>query len=107
MVKDIVCGMMVDDENDRTASRVYKGRRFFFCSPECMLIFVGETDFFVSQLREKRVKVKDPACGMLVDKESPPFLVSYRNMTYYLCSSACKSEFELHATKYIQLQREA
>lgn len=101
MVKDIVCEMMVDDEDARTASRIYKGRRFFFCSSECMLIFAHETDFFVSQLTEHRVRVKDLVCGMAVDKEYPPFLVSYKGTACYFCSTACKSEFEVHPTKYI------
>lgn len=45
-------------------------------------------------------KIKDPVCGMKIDKKQAKFSVSFENSTYYFCSENCKGKFETDPKKY-------
>lgn len=47
---------------------------------------------------EKRI---DPICGMEVDPEKAAGASTYRGVTYYFCSLACKKEFDANPTKHL------
>lgn len=44
--RDPVCGMTVDA--DAPAQLVHEGRRFFFCSQDCLLTFLKDPDGYVA-----------------------------------------------------------
>ncbi len=43
---------------------------------------------------------KDPVCSMMVDEKKARFVSSIGGKTVYLCSEACKSEFDADPAKY-------
>ena len=45
-------------------------------------------------------KVKDPVCGMEVDKDKTVATSEHMGKTYYFCSAACKESFDKEPTKY-------
>jgi len=47
-------------------------------------------------------KLKDPVCGMDVDKERAKATSEYQGRTYYFCSASCKSKFDLNPEKYLK-----
>ncbi len=49
-------------------------------------------------------KVKDPVCGMELEKEKAQES-SYNGEDYYFCCFHCKAEFEKEPTKYIGDQK--
>lgn len=46
-------------------------------------------------------KVKDPACGMKINKKEAKFPSLYKDSTYYFCSQNCKGKFEADPKKYV------
>jgi len=44
--------------------------------------------------------VKDPVCGMKIDKKTAEKL-KYKGKTYYFCDMICKVEFENDPEKYL------
>ena len=56
MVKDLVCGMQID-ESKAKAKTVYKGKTYYFCSYMCMETFVDSPDKFIEkESRNKKEK---------------------------------------------------
>lgn len=45
-------------------------------------------------------QVKDPVCGMTIDKEQAAATAEHQGQTYYFCSPGCKVEFEKNPEKY-------
>jgi YHS domain-containing protein len=43
---------------------------------------------------------KDPVCNMMVDEKKTEYISQAEGKNVYLCSAACKSEFEKNSTKY-------
>ena len=48
MVKDPVCGMIID-EKDAAGSITYQGEKYFFCAPGCKISFIKEPRKYVKQ----------------------------------------------------------
>jgi YHS domain-containing protein len=46
-------------------------------------------------------KVKDPVCGMEIEKSEAAATYEYRGKTYYFCAPGCKQEFEKEPEKYL------
>ncbi|MFN4218949.1 MAG: YHS domain-containing protein [Candidatus Bipolaricaulia bacterium] len=46
-------------------------------------------------------KVKDPVCGMTIDKDKAAATAQYQGQTYYFCAAACKKQFEKAPEKYV------
>lgn len=46
-------------------------------------------------------QVKDPVCGMMVDKDQAAATAEYRGKTYYFCAPGCKVAFEREPEKYV------
>ena len=40
------------------------------------------------------MKVKDPVCGTMIDKEDAAETTSFKGTTYYFCSPPCLLKFE-------------
>jgi Cu+-exporting ATPase len=45
-------------------------------------------------------QVKDPVCGMTVDKDQAAATTEYQGQTYYFCAPGCKTAFEQAPEKY-------
>ena len=45
-------------------------------------------------------KVKDPVCGMEIDKEKGKGPVKHAGKSYYFCSDSCRLKFEKEPDKY-------
>jgi YHS domain-containing protein len=48
MVKDVVCGMMVDEKNP-PARTVYKGKDYYFCHQMCKEEFEAHPEDYVGE----------------------------------------------------------
>ena len=46
--------------------------------------------------------VKDPVCGMDVEKATATGHSEYKGQTYYFCSSSCKEKFDRNAEQYVR-----
>jgi YHS domain-containing protein len=42
----------------------------------------------------------DPVCGMMVDEKTTKHISEVSGKKVYLCSSACKSQFDTNPSKY-------
>jgi YHS domain-containing protein len=52
-----------------------------------------------AQARKPPEKVRDPVCGMMVEK-NPEFTASHKGDTYYFCSKADMETFKKNPDKY-------
>jgi YHS domain-containing protein len=57
MVKDLVCGMQVD-ESKAKAKAVYQGKTYYFCSHSCQEKFLSSPDKFIEKEKQSQ-KEKD------------------------------------------------
>jgi Cu+-exporting ATPase len=44
--------------------------------------------------------VKDPVCGMTIDKETAAGTSEYEGVTYYFCAPICKKKFDQNPQQY-------
>lgn len=103
MVKDVVCGMGVEEDDLGTFSRKFEGKMYYFCSAECMLLFGQEPLAYLDQGFEKKTVSRDLVCGMEVDQENPPFTYQYKGKTYCFCSNSCRQEFLHSPEKFVTI----
>lgn len=47
MVKDLVCGMQVDENNPETPHFEYKAETYYFCTPLCRAQFEADPDRYI------------------------------------------------------------
>ena len=45
--------------------------------------------------------VKDPVCGMDIDRATADGKSEYKGQTYYFCSLGCKKSFDKEPEKYL------
>ena len=45
---------------------------------------------------------RDPVCGMVVDRESPPAKLTYQGKEYFFCTVMCMEKFQQNPEKYIK-----
>mgnify|MGYP000507022630 CR=1 FL=1 len=94
MATDPVCGMTVDAS--AAGSAVHAGKTWYFCSAHCQHEFEADPARYAAAGEASEAaggKVKDPICGMLVDKATA--LKSERaGRAYYFCSVGCQRTFE-------------
>lgn len=46
-------------------------------------------------------KVKDPVCGMEIEKSGAKGPVEYKGNKYYFCADECRKKFEKEPTEYM------
>jgi YHS domain-containing protein len=52
-------------------------------------------------------QVKDPVCGMMVDRDTAPAHTTYESQEVYFCSHECRREFEAEPARHVgQLERQ-
>ncbi|MCK4584354.1 YHS domain-containing protein, partial [candidate division WOR-3 bacterium] len=47
-------------------------------------------------------KVKDPVCGMLIDKDAAQGKYHYKGKNYYFCNISCYEKFRKEPEKYLK-----
>ncbi len=47
-------------------------------------------------------KVKDPVCGMEIEKNAAKYPVNHKGKTFYFCSKGCVEKFKKEPAKYIK-----
>lgn len=52
-------------------------------------------------------KVKDPVCGMQVDKSNAAATYEYKGKTYYFCDPSCQCTFEEDPERYLGKSRQS
>ncbi|MEK1850890.1 MAG: heavy metal translocating P-type ATPase [Phyllobacterium sp.] len=85
VVRDPVCGMMVDPEAGKPTAE-HGGRLFHFCSSGCQSKFRKDPDAYLEAI--------DPVCGMKVDRASAEHFLRREGENYYFCSASCMTKFE-------------
>lgn len=58
MVKDLVCGMQVDENNPETQHLKYEGETYYFCTPLCWVQFEAEPERFIKDSEKRESKRK-------------------------------------------------
>src|SRR3989344_3921701 len=102
MVKDIVCGMDVNEK--RAKYKVdYMNKLYYFCSSACKTKFEKQPEKYVGEgkkMPEHKTEeyaedelAKDPVCGMVIPKKSA-IRREAGGRTYYFCSEDCVKTFE-------------
>ncbi|MGF7008964.1 Cu+-exporting ATPase [Aminobacter sp. BE322] len=92
MIRDPVCGMVVDPAAGKpTLER--EGHLFHFCSAGCRDKFVKEP--------EKYISATDPVCGMGVDRSSARNFLKHEGSSFYFCSPACEGKFKAEPARYL------
>jgi len=56
MVKDLVCGMQVDEKNPETPRVEYKGKTYHFCTPLCRAQFEADPDSYILESKKSEIK---------------------------------------------------
>ena len=65
-----------------------------------MLETVRPAQSATNQREENTMAVKDPVCGMRIEKEDAVARVEYEGKAYYFCSEDCRTEFEASPEDY-------
>jgi YHS domain-containing protein len=55
---------------------------------------------FIYDISYYKIMFKDPVCKMMVDERTAKHVSEVEGKKVYLCSSACKSQFEANPNKY-------
>lgn len=108
MVKDPVCGMMVDSA--KAKDHTTDGVKYYFCSDACHDAFekapgnyAGKTGAPEGKAAEQ-AGVKDFVCGMMVEKKEA-HTHTHGDVKYYFCSDACEDTFKKDPATYINKAR--
>ena len=97
VIRDPVCGMMVDPAAGKPTAE-HHGRAFHFCSERCRTKFQAGPDGYLS--------ATDPVCGMSVDRASAKHFLRHEGQGFYFCSAGCKGRFEAEPAKYLAARPE-
>ncbi|MEZ2126445.1 MULTISPECIES: heavy metal translocating P-type ATPase [unclassified Sinorhizobium] len=91
VVRDPVCGMMVDP-NAGKPSLEYNGHTYHFCCDGCRKKFEAVPEDFLT--------AKDPVCGMSVNRATAGHFLKHEGEKFYFCSAGCQAKFETDPASY-------
>jgi Cu+-exporting ATPase len=94
MVKDLVCGMEVDEKDERSVFIESSGEKYYFCCVECKMLFSRDPKSFIEETGRRTTTSTDTVCGMEVEMKNAAFKLRYHGRWYYFCSQSCLREFE-------------
>ncbi len=86
----------------------YKGKTYYFCGQSCINEFKKDPEKHLKEYKMRKMhhhkcmedmKIKDPVCGMEINKENAKKL-TYKGKTYYFCSDSCMNKFKKNPKKY-------
>jgi P-type Cu+ transporter len=96
---DPACGMKVDPRHAAATSRL-GGKTYYFCARPCKERFDATPAAFVAMPAAPVGEVKDPVCGMTVDRVKTAHVSRAGDKHFYFCSAKCKQRFEGDPGKY-------
>jgi Cu+-exporting ATPase len=114
-VKDPVCGMNVDPATAKNKFE-HAGKTYYFCCPRCVQKFKIDPGKYLKPApglvmlgapkpaTSAASKVKDPVCGMDVDRDTAKFKFDYQGKTYAFCCGGCLEKFRANPEKYLEQQ---
>lgn len=91
VVRDPVCGMIVDPAAGKP-SMEYDGGVYHFCCDGCRKKFKAEPQDYLT--------AEDLVCGMTVDRATARHFLRHQGEKHYFCSAGCKAKFEAEPTAY-------
>jgi Cu+-exporting ATPase len=91
VVRDPVCGMIVDPAAGKP-SMEYDGGVYHFCCDGCRKKFEAEPQDYLT--------AEDPVCGMTVDRATARHFLRHQGEKHYFCSAGCKAKFEAEPNAY-------
>ncbi len=97
MATDPVCGMSVSEDSKHRYR--YREKDYLFCSGNCQQKFIQHPEQYVPDGADGEV-LKDPVCGMKVDKDSP-HQIDYQHQHFYFCSSHCRDKFQQDPEQFL------
>jgi YHS domain-containing protein len=115
LVKCAVSGKEIK-KSEAKGSMEYNGKTYYFCCENCQDSFVKDPEKYVNAApgehhehgehgehgeHAENGKVKDPVCGMEVEKDKAKATYEYKGKTYYFCREKCKEEFVKNPAKYV------
>lgn len=65
---------------------------FYICKPN--------VTYYISVLPNIYEMAKDPVCNMMVDEKKTQHISEVNGRKIYLCSGACKTQFDQNPSKY-------
>ncbi len=92
VVRDPVCGMIVDPEKSEHAVE-HDGHIYVFCSASCREKFTSDPTVYTT--------ATDPVCGMLVHRASAEHMAKHNGERFYFCSSRCLGKFDAAPETYL------
>lgn len=92
VVRDPVCGMIVDPHEGKPSADV-EGKTYHFCCDGCRRKFEAMPGDFLT--------AKDPVCGMDVDRSTALHFLKHGGARFYFCSAGCLSKFEAAPDAYL------
>lgn len=92
IVRDPVCGMLVDPDAGKPFAEV-DGHTYHFCCAGCRSKFVADPEAYKT--------AKDVVCGMKVDRATAKHMHSHLGEKFYFCSSGCLTKFEAAPDDYL------
>jgi P-type Cu+ transporter len=110
---DPVCGMTVDIAH-AAATHTHVGQSYYFCSKSCQQKFADEAGRYLHATPTNETKscchhkdaadepatVKDPVCGMTIDRAHVAAKEDYRGKTFHFCSAHCQKDFLAQPSRY-------
>jgi P-type Cu+ transporter len=92
IMRDPVCGMIVDAENPKH-SLEHDGHRYGFCSAGCKDRFAAAPQDYLT--------AEDPVCGMTVNRATARHMAKHEGRRFYFCSARCQERFEAEPAAYL------
>ena len=92
MVRDPVCGMIVDPDAGKPSAD-HAGHTYHFCCEGCRTKFLKEPEAYLTAI--------DPVCGMKVDRAGARHFLKHDGAKHYFCSAGCKQKFEAEPKNYL------
>jgi P-type Cu+ transporter len=103
IVKDPVCGMVVDPDTAKH-KHTHDGTDYFFCAEGCMRKFKADPSAYLAPGKlatPMSEAVKDPVCGMVVDPETAKYKHTHDGTDHFFCAEGCMRKFEADPDAYL------
>jgi Cu+-exporting ATPase len=118
---------MTVDPSTAAGSYLHDGTTFYFCSQGCLQKFIAQTSNKTQAQtpvqiggsshdhhghidhrghHEASTAVKDPVCGMIVDRDTAAASYEYDGETYYFCAIRCKDRFATDPESFLSPQHD-
>ena len=125
----VVCAVSGKEmkKSEAKGSTEYNGKTYYFCCENCEKSFLADPAKYAAakpgelhdhgtegeaacacsmEAKTNGDKVKDPVCGMEIEKSKAAAAAEYNGETYYFCMTGCKETFLKDPAKYVKAGEE-